>query len=185
MKRGLGFVLVLATLLLTALWWEGSPPLAQAPDFVLPDLKGRTVRLSQFRGKVVLLNVWATWCPPCRKEMPTMEALYRKLQGTDFVMLAVSQDPDGAKTVLPYLEEGNFSFPVLLDTGGEVSRKYGVTGYPETFIIDRQGRIVHHHIGYQDWSKAEVEKALRTLMREGTWAGLLGEDQKHPLQNKT
>src|SRR5207244_738508 len=83
---------------------------------------------------VVLLNVWTTWCPPCRKEMPALEALYRRLQGGDFVMLAASQDVDGQSTVLPYLREGGFTFPVLLDVRGEVGKKYGVTGYPETFI---------------------------------------------------
>jgi peroxiredoxin len=141
-----------------------------APDFVLPDLTGQVVRLSQLRGKVVLLNIWATWCPPCRKEMPTMELLYQKMKGADFVMLAASQDIDGKNTVLPYLQEGGLTFPVLLDVNGEVGKKYNVTGYPETFIIDRQGTIVYHHIGYNDWSQPTVEAALRRLADQGVWA---------------
>lgn len=140
-----------------------------APDFVLPDLNGQVVRLSQLKGKVVMLNIWATWCPPCRKEMPTMEVLYKKMRGADFVMLAASQDVDGKSTVAPYLQEGGLTFPVLLDVNGEVGKKYGVTGYPETFIIDRQGTIVHRHIGYNDWAKPAVEAALRHLADQGVW----------------
>ena len=140
-----------------------------APDFVLPDMQGQVVRLSQLRGKVVLLNVWATWCPPCRKEMPTMETLYQNMQDTDFVMLAVSQDVDGKNAVEPYLQERGLTFSVLLDVNGEVGRKYGATGYPETYIIDRQGNIVHHHIGYNDWSLPQVEAALRRLANQGVW----------------
>jgi peroxiredoxin len=86
-------------------------------------------------------------------------------------MLAASQDVDGKNTVLPYLQEGGFTFPVLLDVRGEVGKKYGVTGYPETFIIDRQGNIVYHHIGYNDWSQPTVEAALRRLTDQGVWVG--------------
>ena len=140
-----------------------------APDFLLPDVSGQAVRLSQLKGKVVLLNVWATWCGPCRQEMPTMETLARKLSGEDFVLLAVSQDVDGAVTVKPYLQEGGYTFPVLLDAQGEVGRKYGVTGYPETFVIDRQGQVVYHHIGYSNWARPQVEEALRRLIQQGEW----------------
>lgn len=163
----LGLVVVGVALLLTL---TRSRPLGPAPDFLLPDLQGQSVRLSQLKGKVVLLNIWATWCAPCRQEMPTMEALYQRLKNQDFVMLAVSQDVDGQKTVLPYVQEGRFTFPVLLDVQGEVGKKYGVSGYPETFIIDRQGTIVHHHMGYNDWSQPAVEATLRRLIDQGVWA---------------
>ena len=167
-------VLVLAVLVigfgaLLLLVRAASSPQRTAPDFVLPDINGQIVRLSQLKGKVVLLNVWATWCPPCRKEMPTMETLYKKMQSVDFVMLAASEDVDGKSTVLPYRQEGGFTFPILLDENGEVGKKYGVTGYPETFIIDRQGNIVYHHIGYNDWSHPAVETALRRLADQGVW----------------
>ena len=99
-----------------------------------------------------------------------MELLYQKMKGADFVMLAASQDIDGKNTVLPYLQEGGLTFPVLLDVNGEVGKKYNVTGYPETFIIDRQGTIVYHHIGYNDWSQPTVEAALRRLADQGVWA---------------
>jgi peroxiredoxin len=166
----LAFAVVGIGLLLT-LVRAPSPEKRAAPDFVLPDMNGQVVRLSQLKGKVVMLNVWATWCPPCRKEMPTLETLYRKMQTVDFMMLAVSQDVDGKTTVVPYLKESGLTFPVLLDVNGEVGRKYGVTGYPETFIIDRGGAIVHHHIGYNDWSQPAVEAALRRLADQGVWEG--------------
>lgn len=140
-----------------------------APDFLLPDMHGQAVRLSQLRGNVVFLNVWATWCGPCRQEMPTMQTLADRLRGEDFVLLAASQDVDGATTVRPYLEEGGYDFPVLLDVRGEVGKQYGVTGYPETFIIDRQGRVVYHHVGYGDWAQPQVEAALRRLIAHGVW----------------
>lgn len=162
-------MIVLGGGVLLTLTRSEAPGVRPAADFLLPDLQGQVVRLSQFKGKVVLLNVWTTWCPPCRKEMPTMEVLYQRLKGSDFVMLAVSQDVDGRRTVLPYLQEGGFTFPVLLDVHGEVGKKYGVTGYPETFIIDRQGNVVYHHIGYNDWSQPTVEAALRRLVDQGVW----------------
>lgn len=165
----LAVVVLGLSLLLTLVRAPSSAPRV-APDFVLPDLTGQAVRLSQLKGKIILLNIWATWCPPCRKEMPTMEVLYQKLKGADFVMLAASQDVDGKNTVAPYLQEGGLTFPVLLDVSGEVGKKYGVTGYPETFIIDRQGMIVYRHIGYNDWSQPQVESALRRLADQGVWA---------------
>lgn len=173
----LGVVVVGCGLLLT-LARSPAPANKPAPDFLLPDLQGQVVRLSQLKGKVVLLNIWTTWCPPCRKEMPTMETLYRRLKGGDFVLLAASQDVDGQSTVLPYLQEGGLTFPVLLDVRGEVGKKYGVTGYPETFIIDRQSNVVYHHIGYNDWSQPAMESALRRLIDQGVWT--IGADGKTP-----
>ena len=165
---GVGMLVLLGVVILITTPSQTTLP-RPAPDFLLPDMGGQAVRLSQLKGKVILLNVWATWCGPCRKEMPTMEALARRLSGEDFVLLAVSQDVDGAVTVKPYLQEGGYTFPVLLDVQGEVGRKYGVTGYPETFIIDRQGQVVYHHIGYNDWAQSQVEETLRRLIQQGEW----------------
>lgn len=131
-----------------------------APDFALPDLTGRLYRLSDFRGKVVFLNVWATWCTPCRLEMPSMEALYRRLKGSDFVMLAVSAD-DGAAPVQAFVEQTGLTFPILIDSKGIVSSRYGLTGYPETFIIDRQGNVVEHIVGPENW---DSERSYRFVM---------------------
>jgi len=129
-----------------------------APDFALTDLNGRPYRLADFRGKVVFLNVWATWCPPCRMEMPSMERLYRRMKGRDFVMLAVSEDEGGASAVRPFIDQLGVTFPVLIDPDGIVPPRYGVTGYPETFVIDREGRVIEHTLGPEDW---ESERALR------------------------
>jgi peroxiredoxin len=141
-----------------------------APDFVLQDLEGKAVRLSNFRGRVVFLNVWTTWCEPCRVEMPSMEVLHRRLEDDGFVMLAVSADADGREAVVPFIEALDVSFPVLLDPDGQVVSRYGVTGYPETFIIDRGGQVVAHEIGPRDWSDRRYEQALRQLMAGGVWA---------------
>lgn len=136
-----------------------------APDFSLRDLDGHVHRLSDLRGKVVFLNLWATWCPPCRMEMPSMERLHQRLHGKDFVMLAVSEDEAGATAVQPFVQEMGLTFPVLLDTEGTVPARYGVTGYPETFLIDREGRVVHHTIGPEDWDSEPVFQFLRQLLQ--------------------
>lgn len=176
MKRWLAPLGVLFIALGAAFYYQQLQVTARAgfpaPDFVLKDLGGRMHRLSDFRGKIVFLNVWATWCPPCRMEMPSMENLYRRLQGKDFVMLAVSEDEDGKATVQAFVDEIGISFPVLLDDQGSVPPRYGVTGYPETFIIDRAGRVIHHTIGPEDWdSEPAIALFTRLLDQNTTTAG--------------
>ena len=122
-----------------------------APDFMLPTLRGNSVKLSDYRGKVVFLNIWATWCPPCREEMPSMEALYQRLKGREFEMLAVSIDRKGEEVVGPFVEKYGLTFPALLDSDNKTYMLYGLTGIPETFIIDRNGVIIYKVIGAQDW----------------------------------
>jgi cytochrome c biogenesis protein CcmG/thiol:disulfide interchange protein DsbE len=140
---------------------------ALAPDFAVPDLTGRTVRLSGLRGKVVVLNLWATWCPPCVEEMPSMERLHAALGDADFVLLAVSQDEDGKRVVAPFVERLHLSFPVLLDPEREVGDRFGVSGYPETFVIDRNGFVVEHVIGPRDWASPDEVATLRALIAAG------------------
>jgi peroxiredoxin len=136
-----------------------------ASDFTLKDLKGRQVSLASLRGKVVFLNVWATWCAPCREEMPSIESLYKDFKtNRDFVVLAVSQDTDGG-TVQPFVEQNHLQFTVLLDPRNEVGELYDVNGIPETFIIGRDGRIVAHHVGPYDWSNADIREALQELIK--------------------
>ena len=170
MKRGVVVALILAAALgaAAAIVYRGRLP-RMAPDFVLEDLQGSAVRLSNYRGRVVFLNVWTTWCEPCRVEMPSMEALHRRLAGEDFVVLAVSADADGRKVVAPFVKELGLTFEVLLDPDGQMVGRYRVTGYPETFIVDRDGRILAHEIGPRDWSDGRYEQALRTLIRTGTY----------------
>ena len=152
----------------TALRAPRRPRALVAPSFVLADLKGRVVKMDDLRGKVVLVNLWTTWCPPCVDEMPTLEELSKRMSGRDFVVLAVSQDEDSS-LVGPWVHKRGFTFPVLLDERGKVGADLGITGYPETFVVDRQGRIVHHHIGYRNWSEPGIVVALKTLLDTGRW----------------
>jgi cytochrome c biogenesis protein CcmG/thiol:disulfide interchange protein DsbE len=136
-----------------------------APDFTLKNLAGETISLSSLRGKVVFLNVWATWCGPCREEMPSIQALYDEFShDPNFVVLAVSEDSEGRGAVDSYVQGNALRFNVLLDPQNLVGDAYDVSGIPETFIIDRSGRIVAHHVGPYDWSKSEMHDALRELI---------------------
>ena len=138
---------------------------SQAANFKLEALDGHTVSLESLRGKVVFLNVWATWCGPCREEMPSMETLYEDFKDNkDFVMLAVSQDTKGRSVVAPYVAKNGYQFTILLDPENKVSETYDVSGVPETFIIDRKGQIVAHHMGAFDWSRPDVKDALQQLL---------------------
>src|SRR4030043_376443 len=114
-----------------------------AQDFGLPTLRGDYVKLSDYRGKVVFLNIWATWCPPCREEMPSMESLYQRLKGREFEMLAVSLAREGEKVVQPFAAKYGLTFPVLLDPDSKTYRLYGLTGVPESFILDKSGVVIY------------------------------------------
>ena len=169
-QRVVGSVALVVALSLVGLWAALHAPARPhgAPSFVLPDLAGKVTRMEDFRGKVVLLNLWATWCPPCVEEMPTLEALSKRMAGRDFVLLAISQD-ETPSNVKPWIQNHGFTFPVLLDARGQVGADLGITGYPETFIVDRNGRIVHHHVGYRDWMEPSIVAALERLMDTGEW----------------
>ncbi|PLY01385.1 MAG: thioredoxin [Desulfuromonas sp.] len=135
-----------------------------APDFSLQDVHGKTVRLADMQGKVVFLNFWATWCPPCRVEMPSMEMLNEVFASQGFVMLAVNVEPEGRETVPPFLKSNPHEFSVLLDYETKVQNAYGVYRFPETFLIDKQGRIARHYIGAYDWSSVEILKQIKELV---------------------
>ena len=140
----------------------GSP----APNIVLPGLDGKTVDLKDYRGKVVFLNIWATWCPTCRDEMPSMEKLYQELKGQAFEILAVSVDKAGAKAVAPFMKSHKLSFPALLDPEGTIAKPYGVTGVPESFIINKEGTIERIVIGPIDWFDPAIVDFFRTLLKK-------------------
>lgn len=144
---------------------HGGPELA--PDFAVPDLAGKAVRLSALRGKVVLVSLWTTWCPPCRAEMPSMEKLYQRLRGRDFELLAVSQDEDGKRVVEPFVREMRLSFPILVDPDHQVGDRYGVWGYPETFIVDRTGHVAEHVVGPREWDSAASVAQIEHLLGKG------------------
>lgn len=146
----------------------GSPPAnpihegMAAPDFTLPDLKGRPVQLAKLRGKVVAINFWATWCGPCRVEMPSLAKVYDKYREKGLEIVGISLDQGGAQVVQDFVHKHGIKFPVVLDTAHVAQRYGGVTGIPTTFIIDRQGRIANKQIGLVD--EAWLEKAITALL---------------------
>ena len=134
-----------------------------APDFSLPAFSGETVRLSDLKGQVVLVNLWATWCPPCKQEMPAIDAFYRAHREAGFTVLMVNVQEDGG-TVQAFIKANDFSFPALLDTQGELMNLYGVHGLPTTFIIDRNGRVRHIQTGAI--TQAELETIVNPLLNQ-------------------
>jgi len=136
-----------------------------APDFTVRDLAGKETRLSDLKGKVALVNFWATWCPPCREEVPSMAVLNRLMAGKPFRMLAISIDQGGKEAVEAFFKQANTSLPAYLDSDGAIAKKYGITGVPETFVIDRKGVIIKKVIGPLDWSAPEVVRFLDEAMR--------------------
>jgi len=141
----------------------------RAPDFTLKDVDGNSVSLGDFRGKTVFLNFWATWCTPCRWEMPSMERLYRQLGGRGLVMLAVDSK-ESRKQVANFMNEFQLSFPALLDTNGSVSSLYRVVGFPSTHIIDRRGRMIGMKVGPKDWAARDSVEFFNKLLeaKEGS-----------------
>jgi thiol-disulfide isomerase/thioredoxin len=135
-----------------------------APDFTLSDLDGRSYTLSQLRGKVVIVNFWASWCPPCRAEMPSMEQLHRELSGKGLVMLAINIEKEGRSTVPKFLAATPHSFPVLLDDREVVQRRYGVNKFPESFIVRKDGVIDDKIIGAIDWADPSAVAYFRDLL---------------------
>ena len=167
---GLAIVAGVALFIATMQWRSTVPGVPggdgrMAADFTLENLDGGSLSLASLRGKVIFLNFWATWCAPCRDEMPSMQLLDDAMRGDPgFVMLAVSQDERGRQVVKPFVDKNGFRFKVLLDPDGRLASSYGLTGVPETFIIDRTGRIVAHHMGAFDWSRADVREALKQIL---------------------
>ncbi len=138
-----------------------------AADFALRDVSGATVTLSGYQGNLVFLNFWATWCGPCREEMPSMERLYRQIGGQGLVMLAVNEKESVAQ-VATFMRSHGLSFPALLDVDGKVSSAYRVWGLPTTYLIDGSGRIIGMKSGPRDWASREVVDAVRRLVGEGS-----------------
>ncbi len=137
-----------------------------APAFSFPGLDGKKVSLSDYKGKVVLVNIWATWCPPCVDEMPSMEKLYRKFKEQNFEILAVSIDESGSKAVAPFMKKNRLTFPALIDSDGTIKSAYRITAIPESFIIDKQGVIVKKIVGPLDWADPQVFRFIGDLIEK-------------------
>jgi peroxiredoxin len=136
-----------------------------APDFTLQTLAGGNLRLKEQRGQVVMLNFWATWCGPCKQEMPHLNRLYEKYKGSGFLLLGVNIDDD-ARSAAGVASKLGLGFPVLLDTDKKVSRQYDLATMPSTVIIDRDGKIRHAHLGYKEGYEQKYEQQVRDLLKE-------------------
>lgn len=141
---------------------EGS----MAPDFSVKDLSGKEVKLSSLKGNVVMVNFWATWCPPCKEEIPSLMKLEKAMAGKPFRMLAISIDEEGKPAVEKYFQSSGNLLPAYLDSDGSVSRNYGITGVPETFILDKSGNIQKKIVGGMDWSAKDVISYLDELAKK-------------------
>lgn len=140
---------------------------SSAPDFKLADRDGKEYTLSSFRGKVVFVNFWATWCKTCKDEMPSMQALYSYMKQRDmpFEILAISMDRvTTQKEIEPFAKGLGLTFPILLDAWGKTDGKYKLTGVPETYIIDQNGNVAEKIIGPRDWTTIEAVQKIFTLL---------------------
>jgi len=136
-----------------------------APDFQLEDTEGNQVSLSALRGKVVLVNFWATWCPPCIEEMPSMERLNEVMASDDFVMLAINTEKEGRTVVPAFLKKTTYTFPILYDDKGVVQNRYGVFKFPESFIVRKDGTVAEKIIGPLDWSTPQTIAYFQGLIK--------------------
>jgi peroxiredoxin len=137
----------------------------QAPDFALKSASGDNLRLSEYRGDVVMINFWATWCGPCRQEMPLLDELYARYQRVGFNLLGVNIDDD-SRRAMKMIDELGVSFPVLFDSQKEVSKLYEVDAMPVTILVDREGQIRHVHHGYKPGYEERYLDQIRSLLRE-------------------
>jgi len=137
-----------------------------APDFVSENLRGGKTGLADYRGKVVLLNFWATWCMPCREEMPGMEALWQKYKDQGFVIVAISNDEGSKKRVATFSKLLDLSFPILLDPDGEVNDLYKVSNMPTSFLIDGSGKIISRIVGTMEWSSPQAVQLVEELLSQ-------------------
>jgi peroxiredoxin len=136
----------------------------KAPDFFLKDLNGKKVGIKQFNGKIIFLSFWATWCSPCKEEMPSLEVLHQKFKEENFVLLTISVDYGGLKSVQEFMDKHRYTFPVLLDPKSEALDLFNVKGIPTTFIIDKKGRMIGRAIGPRDWKSPEVIFLINLLV---------------------
>jgi peroxiredoxin len=160
-------VAILAATLLGSVFATGSVVATQgaAPAFSLQTRDGQTLSLEDFRGEVVMINFWATWCGPCRQEMPLLEEIYQRYNKLGFTLLGVNVE-EHSNDADRFLAETPVSFPILFDPSNEVSKQYGVSAMPSTVIVDREGNVRFLHHGYQPGYENEYQNQIRELVRE-------------------
>ncbi len=139
-----------------------------APAFTLSRLKDGEARLKDYKGKVVLLNFWATWCAPCREEMPAMQRLWERYRAQGFVIIAIAADRGSRKPVVSFVDKLALSYPVLLDPEGDVRNRYEVVGLPMSYLIGRDGKISGRLIGSREWDSPEADAVVTTLLGQYT-----------------
>jgi peroxiredoxin len=158
-------IAALATACIIALPALAMSSSSAAPQFTLAARDGRPVSLVHYKGQVVMINFWASWCGPCRQEMPLLENIYRKYNKLGFTLLGVNVEPD-SKAADDWLKQTPVSFPILYDKGSAVSRLFDVAGMPSTVIIDRKGKVRMLHQGYKPGDENEYLDSIRSLVRE-------------------
>lgn len=158
--------LLLAAVLLAAIAPAGAATLNRsAPDFTLPSAAGPNLRLQEQRGRVVMLNFWATWCGPCKREMPQLNRLYTKYRASGFVLMGVNVDEDPLNAIGVSTKLG-VQFPVVFDSNKNVSKLYDLVTMPSTVLIDRDGRVRYVHRGYKDGFEDTYDHQIAELLRE-------------------
>lgn len=137
----------------------------EAPDFTLKSLDGGNLRLEEYRGQVVLINFWASWCGPCRQEMPLLDRLHHRYEDTGFAVLGINVegDPDSAQEIV---DKTKVTFPILIDDGQKVSELYSLEAMPSTVVVDRDGVIRYIHLGYKPGDEAKYVEVVKALIRE-------------------
>jgi cytochrome c biogenesis protein CcmG, thiol:disulfide interchange protein DsbE len=135
-------------------------------DFTLPDVQGHLVRLADLRGRPVLINIWATWCSPCREEMPSMNALYKDYSAKGLAMVAIATDAGGEAVVAPFMQAHGLTFPVLLDPQNMVGTQLQVPGIPTSYLLDKRGRVIGLVIGERDWNSRKMRHLVEQLLAE-------------------
>lgn len=138
------------------------PHVTRPVEIVLNDMSGKEVKLSDFRGKIVFLNFWATWCPSCRDEMPSMQKLHNMFQDKDMAMVTINLQ-ESPERVKEYFNELKLSFPALLDEKAEVAARFGITALPTTFILDKSGRVLGKAVGFRNWESKESIALFKEL----------------------